>query len=180
MTDTKVKDLTVTIDESTEALTWAFRGQEPIVLRLSNLAESVRDYAVYHGLKQRCGDKAALAKGSTLAEKAAAVRELVDHYNNGGAWELPRNAAGPRGVNHAMLVEAMQRALGVGFAKADSLITGMAVKRGISIEDARKVWSEAGDVKAAIAAIRAEMAAKSAETAGVSADSLMAEMDADD
>jgi hypothetical protein len=137
-------------------------------LRLPSLAESVRDYAVYHGLKQRCGDKAALAKGSTLAEKADAVRELVEHYNNGGAWELPRNAPGPRGVNHAMLVEAMQRALGVGFAKADSLVTGMAVKWGISIEDARKVWSEAGDVKAAIRA----------ETAGVSADSLMAETDA--
>jgi hypothetical protein len=120
--------------------------------------------------RQRCGDKAALAKGSTLAEKADAVRELVEHYNNGGAWELPRNAASPRGVNHAMLVEAMQRALGVGFAKADSLVTGMAAKRGISLEDARKVWSEAGDVKAAIRA----------ETAGVSADSLMAEMDADE
>jgi hypothetical protein len=139
-------------------------------LRLPSLAESVRDYAVYHGLKQRCGDKAALAKGSTLAEKAEAVRELVEHYNSGGAWELPRNAAGPRSVNHAMLVEAMQRALGVGFAKADSLVTGMAVRWGISSEDTRKVWAEAGDVKAAIRA----------ETAGVSADSLMAEMDADD
>jgi hypothetical protein len=176
--NTRGKDLTVTIDQSAKAIAWAFRGQESIILRLSNLAESVLEYAVYHGLKQRCGDKAALAKGATPDEKAAAVRELVEHYNNGGAWELPRNA--PRGVNHAMLVEAMQRALGVGFAKADSLITGMSVKRGISIEDARKVWSEAGDVKAAIAAIRAEMAAKSAETAGVSADSLMAEMDADD
>jgi hypothetical protein len=86
--------------------------------------------------------------------KACAITPCT---NNGGAWELPRGTAGPRGVNHAMLVEAMQRALGVGFAKADSLVTGMAVKRGISLEDARKVWSEAGDVKA---------------------DSLMAEMDA--
>lgn len=48
-------------------------------------------YAALHGFNQRIGDAAALDAGASMADKFAAMRTLVDHYETGSDdWDLPR------------------------------------------------------------------------------------------
>lgn len=75
--------------------------QGTLTLDLTQVAQANLDRATFHGFKQRIPDAAAIARdegtgvSATPAEKFAAMKRLVEHYNSGAeGWALTERAAG--------------------------------------------------------------------------------------
>lgn len=85
------------------------------------LSADIQKRAMYHGIKQRISDKAAIGrdkatgKSATPAEKFEAMKALADHWAQGGDWAMDRTGGGARGPSaETMLVfEALGEIQGV-------------------------------------------------------------------
>ena len=114
-------------------------GVEALTFDRSKLASNLVESAVMHGMMQRLGDAAAIARtkenGFTVTEamRRAAVQELVAHYESGSTdWNLKTRTV--RTVT-----------------KLNPLVYNLSVKRGITYEEAEVLWNNA-----AIAALMGE------------------------
>ena len=91
----KNEKLTCSIDEQNQALTFSVEGLGSETVLVNELSQSIRDYAILHGLKQKIGDAAAIprnemtGKSATSQEKWQAVVEMVARLR-GGEWNRGR------------------------------------------------------------------------------------------
>lgn len=83
-----------------------------LVLDLNKVSQANLDRATFHGFKQRIPDAAAIArdettgKSATPAEKYAAMKRLVEHYNSGAeGWTLNQREPG----EGTLLFQALMR-----------------------------------------------------------------------
>jgi hypothetical protein len=104
-----------TINESIGTVTWTATDGASVTIHLERLHPSNKAYAALHGLKQKCGDAAAIGRSEVTGksaddgEKLAAIREVVDHLESGSAeW----NRKGSGGGGDSALVAAICQALG--------------------------------------------------------------------
>ena len=102
------------IDREARKLTFHVFKQGSLVLDLSRVSRSNLDFVAFHGFKQRIGDAAAIersgvgttAQSASPAEKFAAMRQLVDHYNSGAeSWRLAQAEPG----EGTLLFQALMR-----------------------------------------------------------------------
>lgn len=147
---------------------------EAIVVDADSLPESVRAYAIMHGIKQRVCDAAALSrdadngKSATPAEKHAAMLEVAQGLLT--AWELPRT--GGQGATGGDLYRAMREAFpksaNVADAKAFAAYVEAAAKKlSVTQPAIRTKLAEQPQVKAILDRLAAERAK------GVDAEKLM-------
>lgn len=123
-------------------------------------SDANRDYAEYHGWKQRLSDAAALGRNpetgqsASPADKLAAIQALATHYMSGSADWSPARAEG--GNEGGITLRALARVQGVEVETMRARVAEQAEKRGITPKAylARVAGAEA--VIRAIAAIRAE------------------------
>lgn len=159
-------------------ITLTVPGFPAIVVDSEGLHPNIQLGAMMRGLKQRLENAAAIerdretGKPATPEEKYNAIRALADWVTKGDSWEAPRASgkSGGRKFNIGEVVMAIMRAAGVGLDEANRRIDGLAEKRGITREEAAKVWAFTKDVAVAMAEIRAE-------SAPAGADELLAELE---
>ena len=133
---------TISITHEGDALTFAVRDAGTLTLNLSRVSAAVRAMATIHGFKQRIADAAAIprdtatGKPASPADKFAAMRALVEHYESGSEeWSIRKSGGG--GQSTGLLRRAM----------AAFLID----RHAMSEADARKradAWMEANDREA--------------------------------
>lgn len=113
---TKPKSNSVITHEMRDgAIAFVVAGVGEVVVDLSAISSEVRDRALYHGLIQRVSDAAAISrdpetgKSASPADKLAAMKELVDHYNSGSPDWSRRRAGGTGGGREGLLFTALVR-----------------------------------------------------------------------
>lgn len=86
-------------------------------------------HAEFHGWKQRLSDAAAISrdpetgKPASPADKLAAIRALVEHYESGSAeW----SRIGQGGGGKSLTIEAIAELKGVEYAAAEAMVVNMA------------------------------------------------------
>lgn len=107
------------VDAEAGTVEFMVQGEQPIVLRLSDLDDEIVRMAALHGLKQKVGDAGALSRdpetgrSATPAAKYAAMRTVADRLM-GDDGEPSWNArAGDAGAGEGgLLVEALVRVTG--------------------------------------------------------------------
>lgn len=76
-----------TIDNADNTMTFSAVGHVgTAILDITKLTSEVSRYAMFHGLKQKVSDAAALEKGASAEDKFEEMRKVVNHLNDGGAW----------------------------------------------------------------------------------------------
>lgn len=105
-------------------VTFTFDGLDTVTFDATKCTSDVRDYAMRHGFSARIGDNAALSRKQpdgtvikvTEEMRRAEVVKLVEHYHNGGGWEMGRSAA----QNPVIAAIAAKR--GCTYAEAEKLL----------------------------------------------------------
>lgn len=159
-------------------------GAGSVELNLGATSEACNIEAMRRGWNQRIVNMAALphdkvtGKAATPAEKFAAVKRAVDHYNTGTTvW----NIAADDTYDTGLVVQAMIRAKVATDAEiANEIAAKLAAKRGIDRAAALKIWATVGPVAEAIATIKTERAVEAAKHANLDVQSLMDEIDAEE
>ena len=143
-------------------LTIGSEGQQAIVIRDSDVHESIRLAVFMHGLKQKIGDEAALGKESTIADKFAGMQDMVSRLV-AGTWREARKGGGAGRIGQVVLslVEL--------FSANPKLARGLAKKNGVEFtgevsdkkvvqvwysalsEESREAIAESKEVKVATA-----------------------------
>lgn len=121
------------IDQATQTITFTFDqtsapGTAPIVFHASAVHDNMSEYAMLHGFAARIGDNAALSrdtktgKAPSEAERFAAVKELVDHYESGiDQWSIRApGQAKVKSLNPTILAIATKR--GITYEEAEAYI----------------------------------------------------------
>ena len=109
--------LSYVVDTVAKSVTFGVVGAGSTTLHLSKMTEAALQAALYNGVKQAGGDKAAIPHdpktglAATPAEKFARVKAWVENLNQGGEWTM-RQAALP--FNRDALFEAVATARKVG------------------------------------------------------------------
>lgn len=80
----RAPDVATEIDNG--RLTVTVQGFAPFIIDLSDYPVALAEYAALHGFKQKYVDAAALGRGATLAEKHAAIEQVITHHRTTGEW----------------------------------------------------------------------------------------------
>lgn len=110
--DLKTRTLTFEVSNGLEGASRKQIGT--LVLDLTKVSESNRDYAAFHGFKQRIADKAAIGQFAkdgitrvTPQMKLEAMSGLVDFYNSGSDEWSPVRSGDRIGSDELMLARAL-------------------------------------------------------------------------
>ena len=104
---------------NTTTIAFTFKDDVPsVIFDYAKASEANRDYAEVHGWLARIGDTAASSK--TEAERAAAIKTLVDHYESGAVgWNL---TGGTRAAPQNPTILAIAAKLGCTYVEAEAEI----------------------------------------------------------
>ena len=154
-------------------ITWAFPGTslDAVTLAIGSASAAVRDHAMVHGFIQTCSDPASGEKTAEGKRKAILARATF-LASGGEAWteERAKGGVGSR-FDSGAVIAAMARVLfGSDTDKANRAAENLATKRGITRDDALKLF-------AADERIAADIARARAKATGINADELLAGMD---
>ena len=150
-------------------------GAGTLELNVADLADSIMNHAIVHGMVQRISDAAAIGflkdenRYATAKEKYDSMQELVDYYA-GGATEWSRKRTGGDGGS-GITLHAVAAVQGLSPADMRARIDQLAEKRGIKPAALLRKLAESEVVAREIARIRSERAGD-----GLDADDLLAEM----
>jgi len=106
---TKKAAISSTVDSDKQAVIFDFEHGKQILINVSQLSEEIKTHAMLHGLKQKLGDAAAIArdtltgKPATIETKFQAMQEVLDRLL-GGEWNKTREGGGQEG---GMLLQAL-------------------------------------------------------------------------
>ena len=114
-TPKKTPAIAATINEAQTELTLTFSSGQTITVCANQLQESIRGYALMHGLKQKLVDAAAIScnpetgRPATAEDKFYAVKEVFDRITDvaNPQWNKPRESAGT--VAGGLLFKALCR-----------------------------------------------------------------------
>lgn len=146
------------IDTVNGTITWGYKAANPaledLVLHMDRVSGGVKAYAVFHGMKQRCGDGGADDKD--LVARRASQEKLVSYYESGTeSWEQPRVYVAPK-FDSGAAVAALARVKFAGdIDKANLAADRLATARNIARDDALKLFAADKDVAAEIARAKA-------------------------
>jgi hypothetical protein len=148
-------------------------GQPRLTVDTKKVSRENREYAAFHGFKQRLVDAAAIAvdefgKTATPAEKYAAVAKIAEHLNSGTPdWNMTKGEGGQVGGVTIKAVAAIQ---GVEVDVMRERIDELAEKKGLTSKAILAQLAKSPDVIRKIAELRAA-------ASPVDADDLMAELE---
>ena len=151
------------------ALLLQFANGEMLSITASQLQQSIMEYAIFHGLKQKLVDAAALSRNpengraATIEDKFAAVKAVYDRLL-AGQWNATREGGGQSG---GLLFKALCRL----YASKDpeQIMTFLAGKTDAEKTALRK--------NPKVAAIIEEIRAETGKAANIDTDELLAELD---
>lgn len=150
-------------------LQWSL-GAQATVLDISRLSGAVMTRAAIHGLKQRCGDKAALGQEASAQAKFDAVRAMVDHYNSGTEeWNLSRQGGG-RKSEADWVTEAIAALYEEELSDAEARIVMWAESKECDVPTMCKALAKSAKVAVKIAEL------KHGDGSGVDADELLGDI----
>jgi hypothetical protein len=150
--------ITSDYDDVKGALIFTVLGAGTIELTIDRLSQSVRDWAMIHGLVQRISDKAAKGKNphtglpATPADKFAAMKALADHYLT-GTEEWDARASGERLDN--IILTAVASLNGQTIAELTAKALSDAKARNVKPSDIIKAWGGIAKVATKVAELRA-------------------------
>ena len=95
------------INASIGTVTFTAASGDFAIIHLARLHPDNRAYAALHGLKQKCGDAAALGMGTSDAAKLDAIRGVIAHLESGSAdWNM-RGGGADSAVFEALLAAGL-------------------------------------------------------------------------
>lgn len=158
-------------------ITFIVYGIGELRVDYADLSPEVKAHAMFHGLKQRITDAAALerdpvtGKSATAQEKFDEMARLVAHYRTGTAEWNTRRAAGDGGESRegGITLRALANVQKTDAGTMREKIARMAEKQGVST---RAILAKL----ATQTAVAAEIARLRAQTVAVDADELLAEL----
>ena len=169
--------VSATIDGLTMTLTFANGGH--LRLNAGELAPSIREAAMMHGLKQKLVDAAAIGcnpdtgRSATIADKYEAVREVFDRITGPNpTWNKVRGGESSGLGGNSLLLRALVRITG---KSRDVLTTFLESKT----KEERTALRKQSRIAAVILEIQAEEAAKTVDTDGM-LDELLGAISGDD
>ena len=157
-------------DERPCALHLKFADGKELAITASQLTNSVREYAIFHGLKQKLVDAAAIScnpetgRAASVEDKYQAVKTVYDRLL-AGSWNAVREGGGATG---GLLLHALHR-MYAGRKTADELKTFLADK-----SDAEKTALRKNP---RVAKIIEEIRAKTGKVAKIDTDKMLGELD---
>lgn len=160
------------IDNDVGQIRFEIVGGDTLTVDVTALPAEIREYAAYHGLLQKIGDAAALDKGSTPAEKQAAMEAVIANLRD-GIWNVRGSGDGegrtPGGIMLAAYAEFIRRGAAAKKLPApdDATIAAQWAKQ--SPERQREIYKTP-----AIAAIAAEI--RAAKSGAVDTEALLADL----
>ena len=95
--------------------------------------------AMCHGFEQRLRDRAAISADTKTGKSASAqdkfdrIKSLVDHYHNGGDWEM-RGTGGGKKAEVEWILEALASIKGVDIGLMEGMVAAAAAKKGITTD----------------------------------------------
>ena len=141
-------------------------------IEVANLSPEILSAALIHGLRQKLGDAAAIARNTetgasaTLADKIAAVEEVAQRLI-AGQWN--KTQAGAGAAKTTLLIEALAVMAKKPVAEMAELLKG-------KTDDEKKALRANHKVQAEIAKIEAKRAAEKAKAAGTDGSELLASL----
>lgn len=127
----------------------------------AKLSLELQTRAMYHGIRQRLADKAALSRDpktgrpATAEQKRAAVWALMDHYESGtDKWEMERTGNGGGKSDASYIMQALANVQGVDLKTMAERVASNAEKRGIEVEAYLKKVATNKDVATEVARIK--------------------------
>ena len=166
-----VATISIITDFNAQTVTATFRDGKVLRVNCADLSEELKTMAMLHGVKQKIGDAAAIARNTdtgasaTVDDKYNAMSEVVERLNSNGDWNKVREGGEGGGGNSGQLVRALIEHTG---------------KPKEAVEATLAAWSK--EQKAAvranpkIAAIIARFANEAAAKKGVDSDELLGEL----
>lgn len=143
-------------------LLFTFRDLATMTFNPALVAQANRSHAELHGWEQRLRDSMAIEKDNypdkkvPLADRKAALRRLLDHYQSGATeWNMPQ-AARNTAPDAAMVALAISRVYGKTLDEAAAMIVALAQKRSIEHEAAVAAWAAGDKIAKEIVVIRSE------------------------
>lgn len=165
----------ITTTQSGTVLTVTVEGHPAITVDTATLSDTIREQAMYHGLKQKICDAAALSRDTTTgqsatpAEKHAAMQAVAANLV-AGVWNAGR-AEGGGMSREATVLQALANVYGMDMAWAEAKIVATMTKKGIDRKAAVKLWGATEKVAAEVERLKPK------PKANLDADELMAELD---
>lgn len=171
---------TAVFNREANTLTIKVLGAGEAVCNLSAVSTECKFEGFVRGMSQRLTNMAALphdkatGKPATPAEKFAAVKRAVDHYNSGTVvWNIKPDET----FDSGLIIQAMVRAKVATDAEiANQYADKLALARGIDRAAALRQWALVGVVAEAKVVIENERAKERAKAANVNVEDLMAEL----
>ena len=152
------------------ALHLKFANGQELTITASQLTNHVMEYAIFHGLKQKLVDAAAISRNpetgraATVEDKYQAVKAVYDRLL-GGQWNATREGGGNAG---GLLAQALTR-MYAGRKTAEDIKAFLAEKTDAEKSALRK--------NPRVAAIIEEIRAEQSKTANIDTDELLGELE---
>lgn len=157
-------------------ITFTVSGVGELRLEYATLSQTVRDHAVFHGLKARITDAAALernpdtGKPATPQAKFDEMARLVAHYQTGTTdWSIRREGGGGENREGGVTLRALANVQKTDISTMREKVERMAEKNGTTT---RAILAKL----ATQSAVAAEIARLKSATVAIDADELLAEL----
>ena len=151
-------------------LSVAFADGRKMAFDVLDLTPEILGAALVHGLRQKLGDAAAIARNTetgasaTLADKINAVMEVAERLSNGEWNKTTRETSGA-----SLLVEALAEMKNVDASEIVAMLAG-------KTDEYKNTLAKNPRVAAVILKIKSERAAKRAESLEIDTDELLADL----
>jgi len=109
---TRARVITTTLNDDATVMTFNVAGAGTFAIGLNDLSDDIRNAAMWHGLKQKVSDAAAISVNddgtpATPADKFAAMQSVADNLRNGD-WSKRGSGDGEAPVS-GLILRAFQR-----------------------------------------------------------------------
>lgn len=142
----------VTVTQEGDLIHFDVKDAGRVTLDTSKLSDECKAYAMFHGLKQRGSDAAALSrddvsgKTAPASEKKAAIEKVVNHLMTGTKeWAMTGQGGGGKSIT----IEAIAAIKGVTYEEAEAFVEKFAKDH---LTDGKPTFG--GDTKKALAFLR--------------------------
>lgn len=162
MAKEKVKSnavVTANWNEDQTKLTLVVKDAGEIVFD-TELAVHLMTRAACHGFEQRLRDRAAMSAdtktglSATAQDKFERIKALVEHYHNGGEWEMRGAGGGGKKAETEWILEALAAVKGTTADKMREMVAAAAAKKGIATDKYLKQVATVEEVALKVAQLK--------------------------
>ena len=166
-----IPTIAIEVEATAQTVTATFKNGEQLIVDCSKFSDELKTMAMLHGVKQKIGDAAAIARNTdtgasaTVEDKYNAMSEVVERLNSNGDWNKVRDGGAGNSSKYSQLVLALMEHSKRDKAAIDVFLAGKSKEQITALR-----------VNPSIAAIIARFANEASARKGVDSESLLDEL----